>query len=109
MDGAPRGRPLHADARGEIVVQGGERVRGGAGALDVEQVVDSVTAVGGVAGADGGAHMAVLHGEGDESSGTAGDVPGQGAAEPFGADGAVRVVRDHFAGRPERRASADAQ
>jgi hypothetical protein len=42
LDGPARGRPGNPRARGEVLVEGGEGVGGGAGRLEVEEFVDAV-------------------------------------------------------------------
>lgn len=98
-DGAAGCRPGDACACLEVGVEGSEGVRGGAGGLDVQEVVDAVAAAGCVASADGGAQVAVLDREGDQSSGAPYDVPGQRASErarprsPCGSSGTLSCRR----------------
>ncbi|MFD9787814.1 hypothetical protein ACFWYX_28220 [[Kitasatospora] papulosa] len=94
QDGPPCGRSGDPTTGGPVRGEGREGVGGCPGGLDIEQVVDAVAAAGGITGADGGAHMAVLNRQGDQPSRAAGDVPGQGAAEAARTDRAVRVWRD---------------
>ncbi|RKN05338.1 hypothetical protein [Streptomyces radicis] len=53
----------------QVLPQVGDGVDGGAGGLDVEELVDAVTAAGGISARDGGAEMAVLNGQGHQPSG----------------------------------------
>ncbi len=57
--------------------------------------MDPVAAAGSVVAAHGGAQVPVLNGQGDQSAGAAGDMPGQGAPEARGSQRAVatEVVR----------------
>ena len=64
------------------------------GGLQVQELVDAVALTRAVALADQRPQVPVLDREGNQSAGPAGDVPSQGAAEPGGADMAVRVGRD---------------
>ena len=101
-DGAAGRGPGDAAAVLEVVVQGGDGVGDRAGGLQVDEVVDAVAAAGAVSlgrPVEGGAHVPVLDGQGDQPVGPAGDVPGQAPAEAAEADGPVRVVGDGLAGQ----------
>ncbi|WP_449475264.1 hypothetical protein [Streptomyces abikoensis] len=50
MDGPSRGRAGDANAVFEVLVQVGDGVDGGPRGLDVQQMVDAVTAAGGLTG-----------------------------------------------------------
>ncbi|MEV0634011.1 hypothetical protein AB0I77_03350 [Streptomyces sp. NPDC050619] len=69
---------------GEVVVEGGERVGGGPGGVDVEQFVDAVAAVGGVSGTHRGTHVPVLNGQRHQPARASRDVPGQVVARVCG-------------------------
>ncbi|WP_436946652.1 hypothetical protein [Streptomyces sp. SudanB52_2052] len=102
--GVAGGRSGDAFAVGVALVEVGGGLGRGEGGLDVDEVVDAAAGAGGVAAGGGGvegewgAQVAVLDGEGDQASGLAGDVPGEGTPQAGAGDGAVRVGRDGFVG-----------
>jgi hypothetical protein len=80
----------------------GDGVGDGAGGLEVDEVVDAVAAAGSVSlgcPVEGGAHVPVLDGQGDQPVGPAGNVPGEAAPEAAEADVPVRVGGDVLAGQ----------
>ena len=92
----------YAAAVCEVVVQGGDGVGDGAGGLKVDEVVDAVAAAGAVSlgcPVEGRAHVPVLDGQGDQTAGPAGNVPGEAAPETHEVDAPVRVGGDDLAGQ----------
>ena len=89
-DGAAGCRTGDAAAVLKVVVQGGDGVGDRAGGLEVDEVVDAVTAAGSVSFgrplAKRGAHVPVLDGQGYQAVRPARDVPRQAPAEAAGAD-----------------------
>ena len=106
LDGAAGGGPGYAAAVSEVVVQGRDGVGDRAGGLKVDKVVDAVAAAGAVflgCPVEGGAHVPVLDGQGDQAVGPARDVPGQGPPEaaaamfPCGSAGMTSPARPWLA------------
>lgn len=80
LDGPAGGGAGDAEAVLEGGIQVGDGVDGGAGRLDVEEVVDAVPAARGISGRYGSPQVAVLDRERAQAAGAAGDVPGQASA-----------------------------
>src|SRR5207247_8219291 len=81
-------------AVGEVVVGLVELFQAQQPVFEGQVVGEAGVGVSGVALGDADLDVAVLDGGGDQSFGLAHDVPGQGAPEPGGGDGAGRVGGD---------------
>jgi len=100
LDHAPGRGARHALSVPEIVGQGVEVVRHGSGGLDVEHPPQALAGTTRVALGDGGCpQVPVLDGQGDASTGQAGNMPGDGPAEATDDDIAVRIVGNAFGGQ----------